>query len=129
MPIKAIEASILSRKNKQKCKNSKEFSTKASSPRTAHSKRRDVIHKAFFRAMKRFYSDKFQKSFGATEITKEEFKNQVISFTDSTVMRDICDKAQMDMLAEDSKASQECSKQGMMNVMMTLISHKLAKNW
>mmetsp|Transcript_7373 Transcript_7373/g.6532 ORF Transcript_7373/g.6532 Transcript_7373/m.6532 type:complete len:115 (-) Transcript_7373:290-634(-) len=114
MPIKAIEASIKSRKERN--------------GNSEHGKRRDVIHKAFFRAMKRYYSEKFETAFGAKEITKEEFKRHVIAFTDATVMQEAENKVPIDQLTESSKSSEECSKQGMLNVMMTLISHKLAKN-
>lgn len=64
IPTKAIEASI--KKRRQTNGGDSELST-----------RKDVVHKAIFRAMKRYYSAKFENEFGDQEIHKDEFKRQV----------------------------------------------------
>ena len=113
MPIIAIQASIKSRKAKKSLRD--------------HSKRKDVIHKAIFRAMKRYYSEKFEETFGSSEITKEEFKNYAIEFTNS-IMRKLYHN-QYEEDTESSKPIEEYSTYEMLNVTMTLISHQFAKTW
>jgi len=83
MPLKAIEASIESRRSKN---GESEYST-----------RKDVVHKVLLRAIKRYaasvklkisinyryYQSKFEQSLGSKEIHKDDFRKKVHEFIDS----------------------------------------------
>ena len=113
MPSKAIEASIESRKIKN--------------GDTEHSCRRDVVHKALFRAMKRYYSCKFEEAYGSQTITKDDFKRLVKVFIDATVISCSDSFKSIEDLSQNCRNNVGVSQQGMITVMMTLISHRVAK--
>lgn len=115
MPEKAIKASIESRKSKIRD--------------SGHSKRKDVIHKAIFRAMKRYYSGEFQRFIGSQKIHKNEFVDLTKQFTYSILNDSVLGGQRLWDLPEKTCSNEMVSQTGLMSVMLTLISHKLAKNW
>jgi hypothetical protein len=66
MPIKAIDSSFKKRKN--------------NGEKSQFSIRRDVVHKAIFRAMRRHYALELENSFPNVKISKENFKDLVSEF-------------------------------------------------
>lgn len=66
MPIKAIDSSFKKRKNK--------------SDKSQFSIRRDVVHKAIFRAMRRHFALELENNFKCTKIGKENFKDLVTDY-------------------------------------------------
>lgn len=63
VPFKAIECSYKKRKNKNE--------------KSQFSSRRDVIHKAIFRALRRHFSSEFENMHTDAEVTKDNFKDLV----------------------------------------------------
>lgn len=107
-PMKAIEASIKSRKTKN---NKSEFCS-----------RRDVVHKAIFRAMRRYYFGIFEDIHSENPATKENFKDFVTEFISSTII-------DFDSLPAYVNPAEGISQEGMLMVMMTIISQQLSKSW
>jgi len=108
MPVKAIEASIKMRKNK---KEKSEFGI-----------RRDVVHKAIFRAMRRHFFKSFEQKNSPVEATKENFKDLVVNYIKENLV-------DFDSLPEAELPGKSISQEGILLVMMTIISQKLTKSW
>lgn len=108
MPVKAIEASIKSRRNK---KDKSEFCV-----------RRDVVHKAIFRAMRRHYFVKFEQRNTTNDINKETYKDLIVEY-----LQDIY--PEYDTLPEIVSPNDGFSKEGLQLVLMTIVSQQLTKSW
>lgn len=115
MPIKAIEASIKSRRIRN--------------GESEHGTRKDVVHKAILRGIKRYYEKKFEELIGSDVIPKEDYGLKIQEFIDRVVTLSFNRHIKFDQLPEKAKSNEAISKNGMINVMMTLVSHKLAKTW
>lgn len=108
VPLKAIEASIKSRKTK---KDKSEFGV-----------RRDVVHKAIFRAMRRYFFLKFEQMYAAQGINKDNFKELIISFIESQIMN-------YEDLPSYLAPNEGISQEGILLVVMTIVSQQLTKSW
>jgi hypothetical protein len=71
MPIKAIEASIKSRRIRN--------------GESEHGTRKDVVHKAIFRGIKRYYEKKFEELLGSDVIPKEDYSVKIQEFINRVV--------------------------------------------
>jgi len=108
LPLKAIEVAYKRRKNKNE--------------RSMFSIRRDVVHKAIFRAMRRFYATEFESMHKHTLITKENYKDLVQNFLSKII-------DEFNNWSEFLNPTEALSKDGIVLVMMVIISQPLTKSW
>ena len=95
---------------------------KTNEVKTDLSSRRDVVHKTIFRAMRRYYWEKFDELHADIQITKENFKDLVKEFINSFIIN-------FDSLPPFSNPNVEASQDGILLVMMTIISQQMTKSW